>query len=68
MTNYVTISIPEELYRRAEKWIKENGSFSSVDELIKFLIEEFIGGETEEVYTPEQEEEIKERLRRLGYL
>ncbi len=62
------ISIPEELYRKAEGWIKRNGGFSSVEDLVKFLIEEFISEESDEVYSPEEEEEIKDRLRRLGYL
>ena len=63
-----SISISEELYERAERWIKKNGGFSSVEELVTFLIEEFIGEESDEVYSPEEEEEIKDRLRRLGYL
>lgn len=62
------ISIPSDLFRKAQKWIEENGGFESVDELVKFLIEEFISEDAEEVYSPEEEEEIKERLRRLGYI
>ena len=62
------ISIPEELYERAERWIQRNGGFSSVEDLVKFLIEEFISEESDEVYSPEEEEEIKDRLKRLGYL
>jgi len=63
-----SISIPAELYEKAEKWIIKNGGFSSVEELVKFLIEEFISEESEVAYSPEEEEEIKDRLRRLGYL
>ncbi len=62
------ISIPEELYQKAERWIEKNGGFSSVEDLVKFLIEEFISEESDEVYSPEEEEEIKDRLKRLGYL
>ncbi len=62
------VSIPEELYEKAERWIKRNGGFSSVEDLVKFLIEEFISEESDEVYSPEEEEEIKDRLKRLGYL
>ena len=68
MSDTKEISIPSDLYERAQKWIEENGGFSSVDELVKFLIEEFISEESEEVYSPEEEEEIKDRLRKLGYL
>ncbi len=63
-----SIHIPEELYEKAVRWIEKNGGFSSVDDLVKFLIEEFITEGEEDTYTPEEEEEIKERLKRLGYL
>ena len=68
MSDTREISIPSDLYLKAQKWIEENGGFESVDELVKFLIEEFISEDTGETYSPEEEEEIKERLRRLGYI
>ncbi len=68
MSDTREISIPSNLYLKAQKWIEENGGFESVDELVKFLIEEFISEDTGEAYSPEEEEEIKERLRRLGYI
>ncbi|MCD6244995.1 MAG: CopG family transcriptional regulator [Candidatus Korarchaeota archaeon] len=64
----MTIKIPRTLYEKAIRWIEENGGFSNVDELVQFLLREFISEEGEEVYSPEEEEEIKERLRRLGYI
>ncbi len=68
MEDRVTISIPRALYERAEKWVNENEDFSSVEELVTFLLREFVSEESGEVYSPEEEEEIKERLRRLGYI
>ena len=68
MSDTKEVSIPSSLYLKAQKWIEENGGFESVDELVKFLIEEFISEDAGEVYTPEEEEEIKERLRKLGYI
>lgn len=69
MGEFKEVLIPVDLYERAEKWVKNNGGFSSVDDLVKFLIEEFIADEsTDMVYTPEEEEEIKSRLKRLGYI
>ncbi|MCD6349143.1 MAG: CopG family transcriptional regulator [Candidatus Korarchaeota archaeon] len=68
MDDKVTISIPRSLYERAEKWVNENEDFSSVEELVAFLLREFVSEESEEVYSPEEEEEIRERLRRLGYI
>ncbi len=64
----VTIKIPKTLYEKAAKWVEENGGFSNVEELVQFLLREFVSEEGEEAYTPEEEEEIKERLRRLGYI
>ena len=64
----MTIKIPRTLYEKAIRWIEENGGFSNVDELVQFLLREFVSEEGEEVYSPEEEEEIKERLRRLGYI
>lgn len=68
MDNVREILVPYDLYLKAQKWIEENGGFRSVDEFVRFLIEEFISDNTDETYSPEDEEEIKEKLRKLGYL
>ncbi len=65
----VCVKIPEDLYKRAEEVIKKNKLFKSVDEMVKFLLEESISSMTApEGYSEEEEEEVKERLRSLGYL
>ncbi len=65
----VTLEISKELYERAKKWVESTSDFSSVEELIEFLLGEVLSEESgEQVYSPEEEEEIKERLRSLGYL
>lgn len=61
----VTIGIPRSLYRKIEEKIAGT-SFSSVEEyIIKKLENEF---PEEPVYSKEEEELIRERLRRLGYI
>jgi hypothetical protein len=61
----VSILIPSDLYKKIEEKIAGT-SFSSVDEyIIGKLKNEF---PTEPVYTKEEEELIRERLRRLGYI
>lgn len=61
----VSIGIPGDLYRKIEKKI-EGTSFSSVEEYVVMKLEsEF---PSEPVYTKEEEELIKERLRKLGYI
>jgi len=65
----VTIQLSRNLYEKAEKFIKDSGSFQSVEELIEFLLNEALS-EDQESYkmTKEEEEEIKKRLRSLGYI
>ncbi len=63
----VEIKISKEVYELLEKTVEESGGeFSSVEELAEFILREALS--EEEVYTPEEEEEIKKRLRSLGYL
>ena len=65
----VNISISKDLYDRAEKFVKEQGGFSSVEELVEFVLNEVISEEEQESgLTKEEEEKVKERLRSLGYL
>ena len=65
----VKIEISKEAYELLKKTVEESqGEFSSVEELLEFIIMEALGEESETVYTPEEEEEIKRRLRSLGYL
>jgi len=65
----VKIEISKEAYDLLKKTVDESqGEFSSVEELLEFIIKEALGEEEETVYTPEEEEEIKKRLRSLGYL
>jgi len=67
----VQISVRRDLYEKAERFIREQGGFQSVEELVEFLLEEALaaggagGGETG---GGEDEERVKERLRALGYI
>jgi len=65
----VAVYIPKKLYERIEKAIKESGGeFKNVEEYVAFVLEEVLKEEEETAFTPEEEEEIKRRLRALGYL
>jgi len=67
----IAIYIPKNLYEKLRKQVEASGGeFKSVDEYIIFVLSEFVGEDEEEkgVYSPEEEEEIKRRLRALGYL
>ena len=63
------VFLSAELYNRIEERVKETG-FSSVDEYVTFVLEEVLKGEGEEetAFSKEEEEEVKKRLRALGYL
>jgi len=64
----VKIEISKEAYDLLKKTVEESeGEFTSVEELLEFIIKEALGEAAEE-YTPEEEEKIKDRLRSLGYL
>ncbi len=61
----VTIRVPKDLYEKIEEKISGT-SFSSVEEYVVSKLEsEF---PTEPVYTKEEEELIRGRLRKLGYI
>ncbi len=65
MSTKVSIEIPEELYKKIEEKIKGT-SFSSVEAYIIMKLEnEF---PTVQVYSEEEENIIRERLRKLGYI
>ncbi|HDD26423.1 MAG TPA: CopG family transcriptional regulator [Acidilobales archaeon] len=65
----VSIEISKQLYEKAKKFIEEQGGFSSVEELVEFLLQEVLteeeGGKE---LSKEEEEKVKERLRALGYI
>ena len=68
---YTTVSIPVELYEKIKQRIKET-EFSSVSDYVTYVLKEVLASleeeEDEEVFTKEEEEKVKERLRALGYL
>ncbi|MFC1962395.1 CopG family transcriptional regulator [Chloroflexota bacterium] len=63
------VSIPNELCSQIEERIKAT-SFDSVDEYVIFVLKEILKEEAEEEIdlSREQEEDIRKRLRILGYL
>jgi len=67
---FVNIRIPKSLYEEISRRVKESGGeFKDVEEYVTFVLNEVVKEDEEEnVYTPEEEEEIKRRLKRLGYL
>jgi Arc/MetJ-type ribon-helix-helix transcriptional regulator len=66
----VSVDVPKKLYDKISNKIK-NTSFPSVSTYITHLVEKELAeeGESEEqVFSKEDEEKIKDRLRKLGYI
>lgn len=64
------VFLPAELYGRIEERVKA-ASFGSVGEYVIFVLEEVLKEEDQEgerAFSKEEEEEVKKRLRGLGYL
>jgi len=68
---FSTVSIPRTLHNSLLQAIEKTG-FTSVSEYVTFVLREIISKEAEEKthepYTAEEVEEIKKRLKALGYL
>ena len=63
------VFLPTELYDQVRKRV-EAADFASVDEYVIFVLSEVLKEEENEeiALSEEQEEEVKKRLRSLGYL
>ena len=70
LSRKVPVNISKELLDEIQRRVDESGGeFKTVEEYIEFILTEILReDEPEQVYTLEEEEEIKERLRRLGYI
>ena len=67
---YTTVSIPTPLAEKIKKRIEGTG-FNSISSYVTYVMRELLANmeeEKEEVFSKEDEEKIKERLRALGYL
>ncbi len=66
---FMTITIPTSLYKKIEEKIKGT-EFSSVSSYVTKILREKLSEEEKsaEVFTPEEEEKIKARLKALGYI
>jgi len=65
------ITIPQTLYEKIKKRVKETG-FTSVSDYVTYVLKEIISNleeeQKKEIFTKEEEEKVKERLKALGYL
>ncbi len=68
---HTTVSIPTQLYKNIKGRIEGTG-FTSVSDYVTYVLREVLSSleeeDKEEVFSEEEEEKVKERLRALGYL
>jgi Arc/MetJ-type ribon-helix-helix transcriptional regulator len=67
---FTTISIPTPLAEKIKKRIEGTG-FTSLSSYVTYVLREVVSGiekESEEAFSKEDEERVKDRLRALGYL
>jgi hypothetical protein len=65
-----TVSLSGDLYDRIVERARLTG-FASVEEYVTFVLEEILKEDEDEskpAYTKEEEQEVKKRLKALGYL
>lgn len=70
-TNKIRIEIPKDLYNKIQQKVSMFGDeFKSVEEYVAFVLTEVVKEEEQQgsAYTKEEEEEIKNRLKSLGYI
>ena len=71
--NKIPVNISKSLYNEIELRVKRSkGEFQSVEDYVEFVLEEFVKqdkkDEIDKVRTQPENEEIKKRLRSLGYM
>jgi len=68
--NKVRVHISKRLHDKVKRRVQvSEDEFESVDEHVEFVLTEVVKDEhPEQVYTKEEEKEIKRRLKSLGYL
>ena len=68
--DHVTVNVSKDLYELVKCRVNEsNGEFSSVEDYIDFVLREVVKQETENIEQKscDDEEQIKKRLKNLGY-
>ncbi|MBD3355150.1 CopG family transcriptional regulator [Candidatus Woesearchaeota archaeon] len=71
------IEIPNKITEKLQKRVDSSDEFKNVQEYVEYILKQVVErlenendeeDEKEEVYSEEDEEKVKERLRGLGYL
>lgn len=61
------VHIPEEIARQIERKLASS-SFGSLDDFVSFVLARLAGSPTDAPFSEEEERQLRERLRSLGYI
>jgi hypothetical protein len=61
------VKIPEEVARRLERKLAQT-SFASLDDFVSFVLARLAESPSETPFSEEEERQLRERLRSLGYI
>lgn len=64
--DFVSISIPKKLFEKISQEIR-NTSPQAVSKYVTYILEKELSSKEKKVYSEEDKEKIKEKLRKLGY-
>ncbi len=71
-SKYTTVSIPVTLHRRIQKIMAKKTGFKSVSDYVTYVLREVVAmhesDEIPEAFTSKDVQQIRERLKALGYL
>lgn len=64
--DFVSIAIPKKLFEKLSTKMK-SANVETVSKYVTYILEKQLSSEEENVFSEEEKERIKDRLRRLGY-
>lgn len=68
MLGEIQIKIPLELYKAAEAVVLQTEDYKTPTEVVCYVLREFVPNYQQHVYSSKEQEELKSRLKALGYL
>ncbi len=63
-----TVALDPRLYEEIRKIVEHSAEFESVDAYVNAVLEHLLQGEAASGLAPDEEKQIEQRLRDLGYL
>ena len=68
MPEQIQVAIPITLYKAAEEIVMQTENYKTPSEVVCHILKEFVPDYDQRVYSADEQNELKERLRSLGYL